>query len=109
MKESILINQVKRLEEPHFLILLWCSRANYLKKDYNITNVFDDLKRHNLTRTKQNAVSYIEGLHLLSYIDILSKSNKKNLLVTNLGLEVLSSLVKEDKFSIEKKSIYLEE
>ena len=106
--KNLIEEQISRLGEHHFLILFWAMRAKDLKKAYNVTNVFDDLKSLSLTRTKQNAVSYIESLRVLSHIDLELKSNKKNIVITDFGLMVLQTLVEKEKFEM-KNSTYLEE
>ena len=104
--EQLVLKQISNLSLEHFLILYWGTLARDLKKDYNVTNAFDDLKFHSLTRTKQNAVAYIESLALLSFIELNFKSNKKNITITTTGLDVLRQLVEKEKFKI-KESNYL--
>ena len=106
-KDSFIQEQVGRLDQIHFLIMYWAARARDLKKDYNVTNVFDDLKAQHLTRTKQSAVSFIESLYHLAYIDLLMKANKKTLYLREEGLAVLELLVRQKKFNF-KQSQYLE-
>ena len=104
--EKLISKQISNLNLEHFLILYWGALAKDLEENYNVTNAFDDLKFHSLTRTKQNAVAYIESLAMLSFIQLHFKSNKKNIIITENGLEVLGQLVERERFKI-KKSNYL--
>ncbi len=106
MKE-LFEQQVKGLQEHHFLILYWSALAEDKKVKYNITNAFDDLKFHNITRTKQSAVAYIEALDILQFIVLKDESNRKNIYITDYGAEALTMLVSYDKFQT-RKSIHLE-
>ena len=94
------------LQEGHFLILYWSMIAEDKEEKYNITNAFDDLKAQNLTRTKQNVMSYIEALKILNFLLVKEERNKKNLYLTKYGGQALADLVNREKFKL-KQSIYL--
>ena len=61
MIQELYDRQIEGLDYQHFLILYWTAVAEDKKARYNITNVFDDLKSADVTRTKQSAVSYVEA------------------------------------------------
>lgn len=105
--DELFEQQILGLQEAHFLILYWTTVAEDKKMRYNITNVFDDLKLHRITRTKQSAVSYIETLRLLCFIELRDESNRKNLYLTPYGGKALEKLIISQKFE-PKKSNYLE-
>lgn len=91
--------QVGGLQETHFLILLWAAQAEDRKARYNITNCFDDLKFHRITRTKQSAVSIVEDLGALCFVALRDEGNRRNLYITPYGAKALEQLVLQNKFS----------
>ena len=99
--------QILNLKEVHFHVLYWAALAEGKGKDYNITNIFDDLKFIGITRTKQSAVSFVESLAALCFIGINSNSNRKNIYITKHGAKALESLIAKGSFQI-KKSMFLE-
>jgi len=107
MDTELLYKQIDGLEVTHFLILYWTAVAEGKGICYNITNVFDDLKFVNMTRTKQSAMSFIDVLKYLQFIEVRDEGNRKNLYISKEGGSALERMVKNTKFSI-KKSIYLE-
>ena len=106
MKE-LFEQQILNLKEPHFHVLYWSAKAEEKGQKYNITNVFDDLKFANCTRTKQSAVSYVDTLSVLSFVVVAGESNKKNISITKHGAKALEYLLSNDKYKI-KKSLFLE-
>ncbi len=106
MKE-LFKKQTEQLRESHFLILYWIAKAENANTKYNITNLFDDLKFAGLTRTKQNAVAYVEALCALCFINLLIEQNRKNLYITRYGAKALELLVKQRLYST-KPSHFLE-
>ena len=100
--------QLSRLGEEHFLVLLWATKGEYKRVKYNITNLFDDLKRGGITRTKQTAVAIVESLRILCLIDVRDERNRKNIYITEFGAKALEKLVKAGRFE-QKSSAYLEE
>ncbi len=105
--EKLFEAQIGHLDEAHFLILLWTAMAEDKMKAYNITNCFDDLKHHRITRTKQTAVSSVDSLFALCFIDIRGEGNRKNLYITKHGAKALETLVLKANFK-PKPSIFLE-
>ena len=105
MIEELYRKQIEGLEHQHFLILYWSMVAEDKRSAYNITNVFDDLKISGVTRTKQSAVSYVETLKYLQFIDLREEKNRKSLYLTEHGAKALMRL--GEKFDI-LKSNYLE-
>ena len=99
--------QVDGLEEQHFQILYWTAVAEDKGVCYNITNVFDDLKYRDLTRTKQSAVSYIDVLKFLQFIELRGEGNRKNLYISKEGGHALERLNGRQHYTI-KQSLYLE-
>ena len=99
--------QIAGLQESHFLALYWTTVAEDKKIRYNITNVFDDLKYLKITRTKQSAVSYVETLKSLCFIEVREESNRKNLYLSNYGAQALEKLIISKKFK-PQHSNYLE-
>ncbi len=99
--------QVDKLCHGHFLILYWTARAEGEGRPYNITNVFDDLKHEGLTRTKQTAVSLIEGLNVLDFLRIQGQGNRKILLITEDGARALERLVQSGRYPV-RSSAFLE-
>ena len=99
--------QVAHLGEAHFLVLYWAARSEGAGVRYNITNCFDDLKHHHLTRTKQTAVAVIEALAALRFVDLREEGNRKNLYITTYGAKALEALVLGGRFA-PKKSAFLE-
>ena len=75
---------------------------------YNITNCFDDLKRAGITRTKQTAVSLVETLWALCFVDIREERNRKNIYITSHGAQALKHLIESNRFEA-KSSSYLED
>lgn len=82
------------------------SEAESIK--YNITNCFDDLKHANITRTKQTAVSIVETLWALCYVDIREERNRKNIYITSHGAKALEKLIKSNRYTV-KKSLSMED
>lgn len=99
--------QVRNLQEPHFLVLYWVATAEDRGTPYNITNCFDDLKYLRITRTKQRAVSVIDSLWALRFIDLRDEGNRKNMYITDPGAKALETLVLDGRFQ-PKKSVFLE-
>ena len=99
--------QIDKLQRPHFLVLYWTTVAEDRSIRYNITNVFDDLKDLKVTRTKQSAVSFVETLKALCFIELREESNRKNLYLTKYGAQALEKLIIGKKFEPEK-SRYIE-
>jgi len=93
--------QLQKIKRHHFLILYWAAEAEVLGEKYNITNVFDDLKMASITRTKQNAMSYVEVLDALCLIEIKEESNRKNIYLSEYGETALEKLVKKNSYKIE--------
>ncbi len=106
MKE-LFEQQILILKETHFHVLYWSAKAEEKGQKYNITNVFDDLKFAGCTRTKQSAVSFVDSLSALCFINVAGDSNKKNISITKFGAKALEYLVSNNKFKI-KKSLFLE-
>ena len=101
-------DQLNRLTEGHFFILCWCSVCESHNIKYNITNCFDDLKSVGVTRTKQTAMSMIDTLWALCYIDIRDERNRKNIYITSHGSKALQQLIASDRFKM-KSSSFLED
>ncbi len=99
--DKLLDSQIGRLEESQFLILYWAAQAETLNIKYNITNVFDDLKDLKITRTKQSATSFIEGLYMLCFINVVEESNRKNIYISEYGAEALERLVNMSKIKVQ--------
>jgi len=106
--EKLFELQVLQLSESHFLTLYWAAHAEDSNCKYNITNCFDDMKYHKVTRTKQNAVAIIESLHMLRFIDLREEGNRKNIYISKYGAKALEILVIKQVFS-PKASVFLEE
>ena len=106
--DSLLKAQISQLEEGHFHVLYWTAIAEDRGKKYNITNVFDDLKYSNITRTKQNVIDYINTLKALCFVEIREEKNRKNLYISTYGAKALQQLVTQKKIK-NLKSNYLEE
>lgn len=107
MMNELTQKQVDGLEDAHFQILYWTAVAEDRGVCYNITNVFDDLKYSGLTRTKQSAVSYIDVLRFLQFIEVKEEGNRKNLYISKEGAQALERLINQNEFTI-KNSLYLE-
>ena len=105
---DLLQDQLNRLGYGHFLILCWCSLGEAKSIKYNITNCFDDLKSAGVTRTKQTAMSMIDTLWALCYIDVREERNRKNIYITSHGAKALEHFIKSDRFTA-KNSSFLEE
>lgn len=105
---DLFLDQLNRLGEGHFQILVWCSMGEGESIKYNITNCFDDLKRAGITRTKQTAVSLVETLWALCFVDIREERNRKNIYITSHGARALEQLIRSNRFTA-KSSSYLED
>ncbi len=105
MSEDLYMRQIEGLDYQHFLILYWTAVAEDKRTGYNITNVFDDLKISGVTRTKQSAVSFVETLKYLQFIELREERNRKSLYLSQYGAKALIQL--GEKFEIEKSN-YLE-
>ncbi len=99
--------QVGGLLEPHFLVLWWAAQAEDRKARYNITNCFDDLKFHRITRTKQSAVSIVEDLGALCFVLLKDEGNRRNIYITPYGAKALEQLVLQGRFA-PRTSAFLE-
>jgi len=99
--------QVSMLQQYHFLILYWTAKAESRNARYNITNAYDDLKFQKITRTKQNAVAYVESLSTLHFVSVVEQHNRKNLYITAYGAKALELLNNRHKYSL-KPSNFLE-
>ncbi|NQZ58246.1 MAG: hypothetical protein HRT88_12375 [Lentisphaeraceae bacterium] len=106
--DKLLDKQISALQEPHFLALYWTTIAEDKEIRYNITNVFDDLKFLKITRTKQSAVSFVDTLKALCFIDVREESNRKNLYLSNYGAQALETLIISQKFKVQHSN-YLED
>jgi len=104
---ELLDKQISNLKEVHFHILYWTALAEGKGRVYNITNIFDDLKFIGATRTKQNAVSFVESLVSLYFIGINGEGNRKNVYITKYGAKALEFLIAKERYQI-KKSMFLE-
>ena len=107
-RADLLTDQLSRLREEHFLVLLWAAMSEDRQVKYNITNCFDDLKSSGITRTKQTAVAVVEAMHLLCFIDIREERNRKNIYITKYGAQALEKLSSLGTFEI-RNSHYLKE
>ena len=107
-QSELFMQQLERLGEEHFLVLLWAAMRADRNRKYNITNCFDDLKAGGITRTKQTAVAVVEAMHLLCLIDVKDERNRKNIYLTNFGGQALAKLAESGRFQ-SKKSHFLEE
>ena len=101
-------SQVNRLQEIHFLILLWATQSEGKSLKYNITNVFDDLKLAGITRTKQTAVAAVAVLQSLCLIDLKDEHNRKNIYITKHGGKALRMILDHETYKL-KPSAYLED
>ena len=107
-QSELFMQQLERLGEEHFLVLLWAAMSADRNRKYNITNCFDDLKAGGITRTKQTEVAEVEAMHLLCLIDVKDERNRKNIYLTNFGGQALAKLAESGRFQ-SKKSHFLEE
>ena len=107
-QSELFMQQLERLGEEHFLVLLWAAMSADRNRKYNITNCFDDLKHTGLTRTKQTAVAAVEAMRLLCLIDIRDERNRKNIYITRWGAKALQQLVLSNRYET-KESLYLKE
>lgn len=107
MDATLFHEQVDHLEYRHFLVLYWTARAEDAGVPYNITNCFDDLKSAGITRTKQNAVSAVEALSVLRFLDVRTEANRRNLYITPQGARALERLVRQRAFEAQP-SAFLE-
>ena len=105
--KNLFVEQVRGLEERHFLVLYWVAQAEDRKVHYNITNCFDDLKSLGITRTKQNAVATVDALSTLRFIEVRDEGNRKNLYISPYGAKALETLVLQRAYQ-PKKSVFLE-
>ena len=105
--DELFEKQVYMLKQYHFLILYWIAKAESRKAKYNITNAYDDLKFQKITRTKQNAVAYVESLSTLYFVSVVDQHNRKNLYITEYGARALELLNSQHKYSL-KPSNFLE-
>jgi hypothetical protein len=108
LTDDLLQDQLNRLGEGHYLILCWCTFCEDNSVKYNITNCFDDLKRAGITRTKQTAMSFVDTLWALCFVDVRDERNRKNIYITPHGAKALEHLVKSKRFNL-KPSSYLED
>ena len=99
--------QVDGLLECHFLVLLWAAQAEDAKARYNITNCFDDLKHHRITRTKQSAVSIVEDLAALCFVSLKDEGNRRNIYISPYGAKALEQMAVQEKFA-PRASAFLE-
>ena len=97
-QSELFMQQLERLGEEHFLVLLWAAMSADRNRKYNITNCFDDLKAGGITRTKQTAVAVVEAMHLLCLIDVKDERNRKNIYLTNFGGQALAKLAESGRF-----------
>lgn len=104
---DIFPQQVDRLREPHFLVLFWIAQAESKETHYNLTNAFDDLKAHDITRTKQTAMACVESLVMLCFVLLREERNRKNLYITSHGARALERLVADQRFQL-RRSFFLE-
>ena len=102
--EDIFEEQLKRIKKHHFLILYWSAEAEVNGYKYNITNIFDDLKILGITRTKQSAMTYIDVLYSLCFIEVREERNRKNIYITEYGELVLERLVESNSYKLEKST-----
>lgn len=99
--------QTERLQESHFLVLFWAAQAEDKGIKFNITNCFDDLKFHKITRTKQNAVAIVDSLAALCFLTLKDEGNRRNIYITSHGAKALQELVLARTFKT-KPSAFLE-
>ena len=102
--DELFKNQLDKVKRHHFLILYWAAEAEVNGRKYNITNIFDDLKYIGITRTKQNAMAYVEVLDALCFIDVKEERNRKNVYLSEYGEKALEELVKNKSFELEKSN-----
>lgn len=105
--KDLFTEQVDHLGEPHFLTLFWAAQAEGRSMRYNLTNCFDDLKHHGITRTKQSAVAVIDSLAALCFIVVKGEGNRRNLYISPYGARALEQLVLKKRFN-PRKSAFLE-
>lgn len=103
---SLFDEQVRHLDEDHFLVLYWAAQSEGAGLRYNITNCFDDLKFSGLTRTKQTAMATVAALDALRFVELRDEGNRKNIYITTHGAKALRQLVLEKAFS-PKPSLHL--
>jgi len=104
---QLFLEQVKRLQELHYLVLRWATISEGKGVKYNITNLFDDLKACGVTRTKQTAVAAVVSLETLCFIDLRDEHNRKNIYITAFGAKALETMVLRDMYQ-PKESLFLE-
>ena len=97
--DKLFREQVSRLELSHFLILYWAAQSEGLELEYNITNLFDDLKSAGITRTKQTAVAAVISLATLCFVDLREEHNRKNIYITRFGAKALESMIRNSVFN----------
>jgi hypothetical protein len=107
MAKELFKEQVEHLQEAHFLVLFWVATAEDKAIKYNITNCFDDLKMHRITRTKQTAVALTEALRALRFLEVRDEGNRKNMYITEHGAKALELLVLRRAYT-PKPSSFLE-
>lgn len=105
--DTLFEQQIDHLHETHFLVLYWVAQAEDRGVPYNITNSFDDLKFHRITRTKQNAVAVVDALRALCFLTAREEGNRRNLYITEHGAKALEKLVLEQRFTL-RHSAFLE-
>jgi len=105
---ELFTRQIDGLSESQFLVLLWAAQGEDHSVKYNITNCFDDLKQIGITRTKQTAVSVVESMRSLCFIEIRDERNRKNIYITKWGAQALASLVAAKRY-VTRESFYLKE
>ena len=97
--KDLFTEQVENLGESHFLVLYWAAQAEDRKLKYNITNSFDDLKFHRITRTKQSAVAVVDALAALRFVTVRDEGNRRNLYISPYGAKALEQLVLQSRFT----------
>jgi hypothetical protein len=97
-------SQVDRLSEAQFLLLFWSAKSESCSVKYNLTNFFDDLKFLGITRTKQTAISVIDSVASLCFIELRDERNRKNVYITHYGAKALAMLVESRRFETRDSS-----
>ena len=105
--EKLFNEQVKRLQEGQFLVLYWATLAEGAKINYNITNLFYDIKSARVTRTKQTVMGIVQALENLCFIDLREEKNRNNIYITRYGAKALEMIIKQKRYT-GKKSAFLE-
>lgn len=99
---ELFTEQLQKIEQHHFLILFWVAEAESLGIKYNITNLFDDLKDADVTRTKQSVTAYVESLEMLCFIELKDEKNRKNIYITTYGVEALEKILEIKDYKTKK-------